>query len=110
MMIMQIFSEMEVHFSIGGEIYHGDAIVMRPAEDRIFENSRNVTVKLHHRVGRFDNWIEFNPRKSWNSEFWVELMNWNWYRFVKVRLAFANRWILISEVSFKSGNFHQIIQ
>jgi len=44
---------MEVHFSIGGEIYSGDAIVMRPAEDRIFENSRNVTVKLHHRVGRF---------------------------------------------------------
>jgi len=71
---IQIFGEMQVHFSIGGSIYSGDPIVMRPPEDRIFENSRNVSAKLHHRVGKF----------------------------VKLRLAFAAKWILISEVSFRS--------
>ena len=64
-----------MHFSIGGKIYPGEPIVHRPVEDRIFEHSRNVTVKLHHRVGRF----------------------------VKLRLYFAARWILISEVNFRSG-------
>lgn len=66
-----------MHFSIGGQIYPGEPIVHRPPEDRIFENSRNVSVKLHHRVGRF----------------------------VKLRLVFPAppaRWILLSEVSFRS--------
>lgn len=73
----QIFSEVQVHFSIGGMVYPGDPIIHRPAEDRIFENSRNVTVKLHNRVGRY----------------------------VKLRLFFPPepaKWILISEVSFRS--------
>ena len=68
---------MQVHFSIGGQIYPGEPIVFRPQEDRIFENSRNISLKLHHRVGRF----------------------------VKLRLHFPPppaRWILISEVSFRS--------
>lgn len=68
---------MQVHFSIGGQIYPGEPIVFRPQEDRIFENSRNISIKLHHRVGRF----------------------------VKLRLHFPPppaRWILISEVSFRS--------
>lgn len=66
-----------MHFSIGGQVYPGEPIVHRPPEDRIFENSRNVSVKLHHRVGRF----------------------------VKLRLVFPAppaRWILLSEVSFRS--------
>lgn len=50
-------------------------------EDLIFENSRNVSIKLHHRVGRF----------------------------VKIQLHFGARWILISEITFDSviahGNF-----
>lgn len=68
---------MQVHFSVGGQIYPGEPIIYRPPEDRIFENSRNISVKLHHRVGRF----------------------------VKLRLSFPSspaRWILISEVSFRS--------
>ena len=68
---------MQVHFSVGGQIYPGEPIIFRPPEDRIFENSRNISVKLHHRVGRF----------------------------VKLRLSFPAppaRWILISEVSFRS--------
>ncbi|MFO0089683.1 MAG: hypothetical protein ACK518_02610, partial [bacterium] len=70
-------SEVQIHFSIGGTVYPGDPIIHRPDEDRIFENSRNVSVKLHHRVGRF----------------------------VKLRLFFPPepaKWILISEVSFRS--------
>ena len=74
---VQIFAEVQIHFSIGGSVYPGEPIVHRPVEDRIFETSRNVSVKLHHRVGRF----------------------------VKLRLAFPPppaKWILISEVSFRS--------
>ncbi|EFX65895.1 hypothetical protein DAPPUDRAFT_303380 [Daphnia pulex] len=74
---VQIFSEMQVHFSVGGQVYPGEPIIYRPPEDRIFENSRNISVKLHHRVGRY----------------------------VKLRLSFPAppaRWILISEVSFRS--------
>jgi discoidin domain receptor family protein 2 len=66
-----------VHFSVGGQVYPGEPIIYRPPEDRIFENSRNISVKLHHRVGRY----------------------------VKLRLSFPAppaRWILISEVSFRS--------
>ena len=44
-------------------------------EDKIFESSRNVTIKLHHRVGKY----------------------------VKLRLHFSDRWIMISEVTFDSG-------
>lgn len=44
-------------------------------EDRIFENSRNETIKLHHRIGRF----------------------------VKLQMSFAAKWIMISEVMFDSG-------
>lgn len=68
---------MQVHFSVGGQVYPGEPIIYRPPEDRIFENSRNISVKLHHRVGRY----------------------------VKLRLSFPAppaRWILISEVSFRS--------
>lgn len=44
-------------------------------EDKIFESSRNITIKLHHRVGKY----------------------------VKLRLHFSDRWIMISEVTFDSG-------
>ncbi|XP_049828214.1 discoidin domain-containing receptor 2-like [Schistocerca gregaria] len=80
---VQVFSEANVLFSVGGKIYEGEPITFTYMEDRIFENSRNITIKLHHRVGRF----------------------------VKLRLHFANRWIMISEVSFDSviahGNFSE---
>ena len=44
-------------------------------EDKLFENSRNVTIKLHRRVGKF----------------------------VKLKLYFSNQWIMISEIVFDSG-------
>ncbi len=74
-MVLQLPGEIDIHFSIGGKTYLGEPIVFKPVEDRIFEQSRNVTIKLHHRVGRF----------------------------VKVRLHFAHRWILVSEFTFRSG-------
>ncbi|XP_046997126.1 discoidin domain-containing receptor tyrosine kinase B-like [Schistocerca americana] len=80
---VQVFSEANVLFSVGGKHYDGEPITYTYIEDCIFENSRNISIKLHHRVGRF----------------------------VKLRLHFANRWIMISEVTFDSvvahGNFSE---
>ncbi|KAB0797030.1 hypothetical protein PPYR_11091 [Photinus pyralis] len=78
---VQVFAEARISFSIGGKRYKGDPIAYEYMEDKIFENSRNVTIKLHHRIGRF----------------------------VKMQFHFAARWILISEITFDSvvthGNF-----
>lgn len=71
----QVFSEVAIMFSIGGKYYTGDPIVYSYMEDRIFEHSRNITIKLHHRIGKF----------------------------VKLRFSFASRWIMISEITFDSG-------
>lgn len=78
---VQVFSEVKIMFSVGGSYYYGDPISFSYMEDRIFEVNRNVSIKLHRRVGRF----------------------------VKLQLHFAARWIMISEVIFDSdiahGNF-----
>ena len=70
-----VFKEAKVLFSIGGEIYPGEAVEHTPMEDSIFEEPRNVSVKLHRRVGKF----------------------------VKIQLYFSAKWIMISEVSFESS-------
>nr|XP_022905693.1 discoidin domain-containing receptor 2-like [Onthophagus taurus] len=72
---VQVFSEAKVLFSVGGKKYKGEPITFDYIEDRIFETGRNVSIKLHHRVGRF----------------------------VKLQLYFAARWILISEITFDSA-------
>ncbi|XP_072765204.1 discoidin domain-containing receptor 2 [Anoplolepis gracilipes] len=78
---VQIFSQVDILFSIGGKYYTGEPITYTYMEDKIFETSRNITIKLHHRVGKF----------------------------VKLRLHFSDRWIMVSEVTFDSdiahGNF-----
>lgn len=78
---VQVFSETKVFFSVGGKRYKGEPITYDSFEDKIMESPRNVSIKLHHRVGRF----------------------------VKLQLYFASRWILISEITFESspvsGNF-----
>ncbi|XP_030749296.1 discoidin domain-containing receptor 2-like [Sitophilus oryzae] len=78
---VQVFSEARVFFSVAGKRYKGEPITFDYMEDRIFETPRNVSIKLHHRVGRF----------------------------VKLQLFFASKWILISEIAFDSspttGNF-----
>lgn len=78
---VQVFAEAKVFFSVGGKRFKGEPITFDYMEDRIFENARNVSIKLHHRVGKF----------------------------VKLQLHFAARWILVSEITFDSavinGNF-----
>lgn len=78
---VQVFSKAYVLFSIGGKLHKGEPITFDYIEDHIFEAPRNVSIKLHHRVGKF----------------------------VTLRLVFAARWILISEIKFDSdivkGNF-----
>lgn len=73
--MFQIFSQIDILFSIGGKYYTGEPITYTYMEDKIFESSRNITIKLHHRVGKY----------------------------VKLRLHFSDRWIMISEVTFDSG-------
>ncbi|KYN09951.1 Discoidin domain-containing receptor 2, partial [Trachymyrmex cornetzi] len=72
---VQVFSQIDILFSIGGKYYTGEPITYTYMEDKIFETSRNVTIKLHHRVGKF----------------------------VKLRLHFSDRWIMVSEVTFDSA-------
>ncbi|XP_030749295.1 discoidin domain-containing receptor tyrosine kinase B-like [Sitophilus oryzae] len=79
---VQVFSSAKVLFSIGGKRFNrGEPITFEYMEDKIFEDARNITIKLHHRVGKY----------------------------VKLQLFFASKWIMVSEVSFESvvshGNF-----
>ena len=62
-------------FSIGGKVFNSDPVSYLPMEDQIFEEARNVSAKLHRRIGRY----------------------------VKIELHFSSKWILISEVSFQSS-------
>ncbi|XP_013146480.1 PREDICTED: discoidin domain-containing receptor 2-like isoform X1 [Papilio polytes] len=78
---VQVFSEAIITFSIGGRHFQDEPIRYTYVEDSIFENSRNVSIKLHHRIGKW----------------------------VRIELRFAASWILISEVVFDSdvaqGNY-----
>ena len=73
---ISVFKELRAFFSIGGDIYSSDAVSYTPMTDEIFEEPRNITAKLHRRVGRY----------------------------VKIQLYFSSKWLLISEVSFDSSN------
>ncbi|KAF8796884.1 Discoidin domain-containing receptor A [Argiope bruennichi] len=77
----QVFSSAKIWFSVGGRYFQSQAVQFSYMPDLFFEHSRNVTIFLHHGVGRV----------------------------VKVELHFASRWMLLSEVSFDSvpavGNF-----
>lgn len=72
---LQVFSEAIISFSIGGRHFQDEPIRYTTVEDNIFETSRNVSIKLHHRIGKW----------------------------VRIELRFSARWILISEVLFDSG-------
>lgn len=72
-----MFSKARIQFSTGGEVYNGRAVSYHYMPDEILENARNVTIQLHNSIGRF----------------------------VRIRLYFANRWLLLSEVTFDSGKF-----
>ncbi|XP_034839264.1 discoidin domain-containing receptor 2 isoform X1 [Maniola hyperantus] len=78
---VQVFSEAIITFSIGGRHFQDEPIRYTTVEDNIFESSRNVSIKLHHRIGKW----------------------------VRIELHFLARWILVSEVVFDSdvaqGNY-----
>lgn len=80
---VQVFSHAKVYFSIGGRYYNGEPVHFSYMPDLIMEHARNVTIKLHNRIGRF----------------------------IKLQMFFASKWIMISEVSFDSvpagGNFSE---
>lgn len=76
-----VFSEAIISFSIGGRHFQDEPIHYTYVQDKIFENARNVSIKLHHRIGKW----------------------------VRIELQFAARWILVSEIVFDSdvaqGNY-----
>lgn len=73
----QIFTRVEIWFSLDGERFQPNPIREDIVPDRSRESARNVTVQLRGRSGKF----------------------------VKIRLYFANKWILLSEIAFESGEF-----
>ncbi|XP_076066528.1 discoidin domain-containing receptor 2-like isoform X2 [Oratosquilla oratoria] len=78
---VQVFSSARVFFSVGGKYYNGLPLDIPYMPDSVSEYARNVTLKLHGRVGKF----------------------------IKLQLYFADRWIMVSEIFIKSvpavGNF-----
>lgn len=57
---------------MNGKIYTGDPVVFHPKQDYIFEDPKNITINLHHRIAQY----------------------------VKIQLYFKVKWILVSEVTF----------
>lgn len=76
-LLFQVFSRAEVFFSIGGRQFAPEPVSFSYMPDVIIEHARNVTVKLHQRIGRF----------------------------LKVQLYFGAKFLLVSEISFDSGKF-----
>uniref|UniRef100_A0A182MEP5 Discoidin domain-containing protein n=1 Tax=Anopheles culicifacies TaxID=139723 RepID=A0A182MEP5_9DIPT len=77
---VQVFVHAKVFFSIGGQHFTGEPVQFSYMPDTVMENARDVTIKLHHRVGRY----------------------------VQIHLYFALRWIMLSEISFTSGKFMEV--
>ncbi|XP_056630665.1 discoidin domain-containing receptor 2-like [Diorhabda sublineata] len=71
---VQIFSSAEVWFSLNGERYQSAGVRAIIPPDRMRETARNVTIKLRGRPARF----------------------------VRIRLSFGEKWLLISEIVFDS--------
>ncbi|XP_023175026.1 uncharacterized protein LOC111602263 [Drosophila hydei] len=78
---VQVFVHAKVFFSIGGRYFSGEPVQFSYMPDTIMDHARDVTIKLHHRVGKY----------------------------LKINLYFAVKWIMLSEISFISvpamGNF-----
>ncbi|XP_043947525.1 uncharacterized protein LOC108024892 isoform X2 [Drosophila biarmipes] len=78
---VQVFMHAKVFFSVGGRYFSGEPVQFSYMPDTIMDHARDVTIKLHHRVGKY----------------------------LKINLYFAVKWIMLSEISFISvpalGNF-----
>ncbi|XP_059092604.1 discoidin domain-containing receptor 2-like [Tigriopus californicus] len=71
---VSVFKRAQIWFSVGGEHYLGDPVTFEYMPDKSLQESRNVSIGLNGRVGRF----------------------------VKVHLVFEAIWILVSEITFES--------
>ncbi|XKL63912.1 hypothetical protein PGB90_006276 [Kerria lacca] len=71
---VQVFSKARIVFSVGGQYYNSQPVIYTYMPDTILENARNVTIHLNHNIGKY----------------------------LKIRLFFANKWIMLSEVNFDS--------
>lgn len=71
----QVFTRAKVFFSIGGHYFNGEPVHYSYMPDNVMESSRDVTIKLHHRIGKY----------------------------IQVHLYFAARWVMLSEVTFISS-------
>ncbi|KAK6628662.1 hypothetical protein RUM43_002477 [Polyplax serrata] len=74
---VQVFSSAMVFFSLDGVRYQPTPVRMTMEPDLSRESARNVSIPLENRVGKF----------------------------VKIQFGFLAHWILISEISFESGEF-----
>ncbi|CAD7000519.1 unnamed protein product [Ceratitis capitata] len=74
---VQVFVRAKVFFSIGGRHFSGEPVQFSYMPDTVMDHARDVTIKLHHRVGRY----------------------------LKINLYFAVKWIMLSEISFISVSF-----
>ncbi|XP_018576319.1 epithelial discoidin domain-containing receptor 1-like, partial [Anoplophora glabripennis] len=71
---VQVFSLAEIWFSLDGERYQSNPIRTVIPADRMRESARNITIQLRGRPAKF----------------------------IRLKLFFADKWILLSEVSFES--------
>ncbi|GAB0092673.1 AGAP008742-PA [Sergentomyia squamirostris] len=76
---VQVFVRASVFFSVGGQHFSGQPVQYSYMPDSIMESARDVTVKLHNRIGKY----------------------------LQVHLYFALRWIMLSEVSFVSSEYYK---
>ncbi|KRG03097.1 discoidin domain-containing receptor 2 isoform X2 [Drosophila mojavensis] len=78
---VQVFVHAKVFFSIGGRQFIGEPVQFSYMPDQVLDHARDVTIKLHHRLGRY----------------------------LQLHLYFAARWMMLSEITFISvpvvGNF-----
>ena len=79
---VRVFRKVELYFSVGGEYYQPEPLVFTFMRDELMEFARLVIIAVPHRLGRF----------------------------VKLRLYFDARWMMISEVKFESGKRYQFIK
>lgn len=78
---LQVFSQAKVFFGIGVRQYLGEPVQfsyssqLEAASPPAPEHARDVTIKLHHRLGRY----------------------------LQLQFFLATRWLLLSEITFISG-------
>ena len=72
---VQVFRKAEIEFSVGGVYYASAPVEFGYMKDLLIEFARPVVVRIPHRIGKY----------------------------VRIRLYFESRWIMISEIHFQSG-------